>query len=693
VLGFATKAESFPMGTASSREAQLANERAYIHKLGDRYPLSDGELRKWCWCHRRISTIPSRTVLRTSHPDSVSGLQPLALLSLWSALYGDYNPYNRRSNVIENPFTCRIDAANKLMQAITNVERYIFPDGFSSRIARFALGMSLESKINTQRSQSTNDNFIVLSKPPISIEEMTALEESYYSIASSINEHASGEQSPHENRIQPQCLELFLEGLSQSCGRRGSRSSLSKIFAIASCSDGRTAKAEASMIVHSAYCLALAASYLKGVASQVRTGEKNSCQDFIPRENSNDMQAMVASLIISARNSQNQRRLGGNFPNAYSTSIATNDAYGTADGDGTVISLEEFIEWAETEVPMMGSALPTFMHVLFTFFSPADVEDKEPRFPPGVTPLWIPQLTIDSTSHTIYSSPSSAFFPSPSSSSFDLFALSCTSLTLASGRWHRLFSSEANGLSSNRLMHSILGYGGPTVILIRSKDTSDKGKCASGVFGAYTFTPWTQESSQYYGNSDCFLFRLGPDPMAIYRPTSGEQDDMGTFGMKNAANKELETHNYMYLNSEARSKGYDGLSHGIGFGGTCDMPRLFIDEILDGCRAAPDDLTFGKGPLLSGVKEFSSSTSHFEVEAIEAWGVGISQLVEDALLARDGQRKDAQKRIRQAMKGAKGQFLEDFQSGLAGNKLFQHRDQIQGREGLCNIDRVEEENG
>ena len=123
------------------------------------------------------------------------------------------------------------------------------------------------------------------------------------------------------------------------------------------------------------------------------------------------------------------------------------------------------------------------------------------------------------------------------------------------------------------------------------------------------------------------------------------------------------------------------------------MPRLFIDEILDGCRAAPDDLTFGKGPLLSGVKEFSSSTSHFEVEAIEAWGVGISQLVEDALLARDGQRKDAQKRIRQAMKGAKGQFLEDFQSGLAGNKLFQHRDQIQGREGLCNIDRMEEENG
>lgn len=677
------------MGIASSREAQLANERAYIHALGDRYPLSDGELRKWCWCHRRLCSY-------VAPPIASMPMQPsLTLLSIWSAVYGDYNPQTRRSNIIENPFKYRVDAANKLLEAITNVENYILPDGFSSKIARYALGISLESKINTQRIQSANDDYILLSKPPRSIEEMTALEESYYSIATCINEHAAlGQQSPHEKRIQAQCFDTFLEGISQSCGRRGSRSSLSKIFAIASSSDGRSAKAEASMLVHSAYCLALAASYLKGVASRIRIEKNNSYQGFIPRENPNDTQAMVAALISFANNRRNQEGLGDYFSDNYSPSPAKNDTYGTTGGDGTVISLDEFIEWAETEVPMMGSALPTFLHALFTFFSSASVDDdKEPSFPPGVTPLWLPHLTIDQSSHTIYSSPSSTFFTSPSSSSFDLFALSCTSLTLASGRWHRLFSSEANGLSSNRLMHSILGYGGPTVILIRSKDTSGEGKCASGVFGAYTLTPWSQESSKYFGNSDCFLFRLGPDPMAIYRPTSGEHDDMGTFGMKKAANSELETRNFMYFNPAARSKGYDGLSHGIGFGGTCDMPRLFIDEVLDGCRAAPDDLTFGKGPLLSGVKDFSSATSHFEVEAIEAWGVGTTELVEDALLARDGQRLDAQKRIRQAMKGVKGQFLEDFQSGLAGNKLFQHRDQIQEREGDCNIDQVEEEKG
>merc|ERR1712029_1293583 len=95
----------------------------------------------------------------------------------------------------------------------------------------------------------------------------------------------------------------------------------------------------------------------------------------------------------------------------------------------------------------------------------------------------------------------------------------------------------------------------------------------------------------------------------------------------------------------------------------------------------------GKGPLLSGLKEFNSSaSSQFEVEAMEAWGVGTSDVVEEALLARDGQRQDAEKKIRQAMKRAKGQFLEDFQAGIAGNKLFQHRDQIRSRDGVCEMD-------
>ena len=638
--------------SSSSREMQRTNERAFVHSLGDRYPLSDAELRKWCWCHSRLCSLASLPVTSPTITTQTDSLSLLVRLSTWSAVYGEFNPYSRNYTVgTKSPLVCRSNAAIRVIDALTHVEEHILPSVFCTRIAKVALGLTLKSKNNSQRSQSANDdsNFSQSSQSLTAVNEIAIFEESYYSIASSVDEYMSSCDKAtytNSNTDQSQSLEDFLEGIAASCGRRGARASLAKIFAIASSSVGQavqSTKAEASTIIHTAYCITLAASYLKGVATS-RNGMRETVrwQDFVPREDPKDRQAMVDSLILSAKKRRDEEGgSGGGFGFNYSPTVATNDAPNSHGGDETLVSLDEFTEWAQAEVPLLGSALPTFLHVIFKFFSQESVDDdKESKFPPGVTPLWIPNLTIDVPAVTTFTSPTSTFFTSPASSSFDLFAIACTSLTLASGSWHRLFSSEANGLSSNRLMHSILGYGGPTIILIRSKDTSDKGTCGCGIFGAYTHTAWTAESPQFYGNSDSFLFRLGPDPMAIYRPKGGSE-----------TNAESDTHNYQYFNTEARSKGYDGLSHGIGFGGTSELPRLFIDEVLDDCRAAPEDLTYSKGPLLSGI---NLNSSHFEVEAMEAWGVGTPQLVEEALLSRDEQRADAQKKIRQAMKGAKG---------------------------------------
>jgi len=691
---------------SSSAEESKANERKAIRSLGDRYPLGDAELRKWCWIHERLSSATQPPVATTQQSQSSSTLSSLAG---WSAIYGDYNPHNRRSqsqsnsesNNIKNPIRIRLDAANKALEAIGNVEQHILPDGLSSIMDRCALGLPLKAKVSSQQSSSKIDP-IHSAKSLTKIEEISDFEESYYTITSCVSQYlASSDSSPYATSSTTQSLEDFLEEISVSCGRRGSRASLSKLFAISGPNDnknqqGKSGKVEASAVIRTAYCLTLTASYLKQVAATMKRkkGETVNWKEFVPQNNTQNMQSMVDSLLNSAMKQRRDRGgMGGNFGFDYSRPTTTSNAAGPSNNDDTTVSLEEFLEWAETTTPMM-SALPTFLFVLFAFFSPALSGDgKEPPFPHGVTPLWIPSLTIDQPIQSKYTSPTSSFFPAPSSSSFDLFALCCTSLTLASGRWHRLFSSEANGLSCNRLMHSLLGYGGPTIILIRSKDLSDKGECGSGVFGVYTFTPWSQESSGFYGNSDCFLFRLGPDPMAVYRPKGGgDTGGMDAFGTNSTtSNEESETRNYMYFNPEARSKGYDGLAHGIGFGGTSDSPRLFIDEVLDGCRAASEDLTYDKGPLLSGLKESISNTmSHFEVEAIEAWGVGTQQVVNGSLLARDGEREDAQKRIRQAMKGAKGAFLEDMQSGLMGNKNFQHRDQMRGRDGGCDMDEAEE---
>lgn len=219
-----------------------------------------------------------------------------------------------------------------------------------------------------------------------------------------------------------------------------------------------------------------------------------------------------------------------------------------------------------------------------------------------------------------------------------------------------MYTSASDGLSFNRLQNALLGYGGPTLIIIQSTSGS--------TFGAFTASPW-KESKDFYGNHDCFLLQLFPRT-AVYRPSGS-------------------SNHFMYCNSFARSRGYDKQAHGIGFGGTVDQPRLFLAESFDNCFAGSDDLTFEKGPLLGT----TSTTSTFEIETLEVWGVGGSEMVEESLKARKQQREYRHATIQKARKVDKAAFLDDLRSGLIESKAFAHRDQIRGRQGVAPVDEDE----
>jgi hypothetical protein len=210
-----------------------------------------------------------------------------------------------------------------------------------------------------------------------------------------------------------------------------------------------------------------------------------------------------------------------------------------------------------------------------------------------------------------------------------------------------LYTSASDGLSFNRLQNALLGYGGPTLIIIRSGDC---------LFGAFTASQW-KESKDFYGNHDCFLYQLLPTT-AVYRPSGNDTK-------------------FMYCNSFARSRGYDQLAHGIGFGGSTDQPRLFLSESFDNCRAAAQDMTFEKGPLLPGKDQ------HFVIDDLEVWGVGGTAVVEEALADRKKSRGVRDAAIQKARKVDKAAFLDDFKSGLIDSKAFAHRGQIQGRDAGC----------
>ncbi|KAG7398513.1 hypothetical protein PHYBOEH_010970 [Phytophthora boehmeriae] len=194
----------------------------------------------------------------------------------------------------------------------------------------------------------------------------------------------------------------------------------------------------------------------------------------------------------------------------------------------------------------------------------------------------------------------------------------------------RLYTSTQDGLSFNRLSYHILGYSGPTLIVIR--DTQ------GGVFGMYCDTEW-KESSRYYGGNGCFLFRMAPE-ISIYRVTASGANE-----------------NYMYLNS----KGF-ALPRGLGMGGSTDKFRLFLSEDLDeNSYSTPKCLSFESGRL--------SSSDQFVIDTIEVWGCG----GEESELNQKAHRQETADLINKARKVDKAQFLgNDFDKEFFLSKTYGH---------------------
>ena len=420
-----------------------------------------------------------------------------------------------------------------------------------------------------------------------------------------------------------QRLEKFLNGLAES-SRRGSRKALAVIYNCCLKSNSKHSNqktANANDLLNLAYRLGLASLLLSGKANE----SSNDCHilesdsngenilegsngtssspssgndikecDFTPFFPEDINQSLVQSLIEFASNYTSHNTSPSDYLSMKtgSLSLNTDKVIGDdSDNDDGMVSLEAFTAWTESYAPALSATLETFIH--HVFFS------DEP-FPPSRIEFMFPYLRGQH----------SAFFKSKSSPLLFTFAVMSPSL---GGSWHRLYTSDEDGLSFNRLQNALLGYGGPTLTIIKEVE-------GGGIFGAFTSTAW-KETKDFYGNSDCFLFQLQPNAK-VMRPR-------GRGG-----------NNFMYCNSESRSRGYDGQAHGIGFGGTVEKPRLFIAESFDGCIASASDLTFEGGALLPPLKpskdDFTiglTNRKYFDIESLEVWGVGGDELVASALRA------------------------------------------------------------
>lgn len=201
------------------------------------------------------------------------------------------------------------------------------------------------------------------------------------------------------------------------------------------------------------------------------------------------------------------------------------------------------------------------------------------------------------------------------------------------------------GLSFNRLVHALQGYGGPTILIIED----DKGS----IFGGYSTTEW-KESNSFYGSDASFLFQLQPT-FAMYRSRLSNNKP-----------------NYMYLNQS----GFE-LPHGLGMGGTVDGFRLFLPESFDSGICRSQCMTFEEGFLTS--TDTIDGSNEFVISAVEVWGCGGESSVADALNAQEKHRELKATYIAKARKVDKAQFWgnefdrEHFFQKTGGSSDSSHR--------------------
>ena len=293
------------------------------------------------------------------------------------------------------------------------------------------------------------------------------------------------------------------------------------------------------------------------------------------------------------------------------------------------------------------------------------------------------------------------------------------------GPWRRLYSSNIDGLSYAGLVRALRGYDGPTVLLVgavpppaasyvEAKKGGEHSSSKTATIGYYTSTAW-KESGAYYGNQNCFLFTACADEsngdgesVQIFRPNHKSSDNVNNNTTPSKPNKTRPI-NYQFCHStiaaavvsDGRKPGQHPddtnlgprgnraviqVPPGLGMGESRGIgPRLHITESLEGCRALPYDDTYAARPLLPPF--FGDNPTHnFDIDAMEAWGVGGSERIQRAMAAwrRDRSFKEASRK-RNAEVDRK-QFVDHFRSDMVHSKAFAHARHTSGRVDDCELE-------
>ena len=241
---------------------------------------------------------------------------------------------------------------------------------------------------------------------------------------------------------------------------------------------------------------------------------------------------------------------------------------------------DDFEKYLKTKLPMLVLQLPIFVSKCMLKGSQSDVYDFQYRVPKP--------LNVSDNSELL--------------STTDFHVLATTCLSFSMHKYEKLFSTTDKGFGFGNLVDSLEGYTGPTLLAIQ--DTF------GNVFGGFTCNEW-QQSKNFYGNENCFIFSLQPN-FGVLSPRI----------TNSAANT-----NFQYL----CSKNYHSKAlHGIGFGGDPKYTRLFLSsDFKTNCTCRSTGLSFDQGSLVKSNKVDhpgkTNDDESFVASVVEIWGFGVSQ--------------------------------------------------------------------
>ncbi|KAL7527913.1 hypothetical protein ACHAXR_002186, partial [Thalassiosira sp. AJA248-18] len=382
-------------------------------------------------------------------------------------------------------------------------------------------------------------------------------------------------------------------------------------------------------------------------------------------------QSMADSLLEYAKKSHDNHYFGGYGDQGASTNSST-----AAVAEGRV-TRREFSEWQRKEVPdLIYCSAAKFHHVLF--FSPALIQNQTAK------PFPILRSAKEITSQTTTKMKDGGIMPISSHVfgknvmsadrstattilSPPVFAFASISLPKFGEKWYRIFAGADDGWTFQAFEHSIMGYEGPTLLVIQGHSKQSNNETVT--LGAYTASKWEKKKRDFFGTSDCFLFQLQPT-MRVLRPLP----KMGTRGG-----------HYMYFHSNtnvntSNPSRKDDLALGLGFGGTIRRPRLFIDSHLEECHVSHQDTSFEEGYLGLPPSDdpFSSQSfsSALHIDSLEIYAVGDEDTIRRGFKAQYQHRDIADATLRNARTVDKAAFLGDMRNGVIETKAFAHRGQV-----------------